>query len=186
MNRALSPYLAALASLVASACGNPAVDARIEALGEEDPDVPPGEHHRPGQPCVLCHGPYYGAEPLMSIGGTVYATPSDDTPVAGAVVTLFDSQGDTRSVSTNCIGNFFITKDQWDPLFPLHAELAFEAPGSGVQKRVVMSSRISRDGSCAACHEGTPNQGSPGWVYVAAAGSGVTFPKPDASCPGAK
>lgn len=175
-----------LFALLPLGCGNPAVDVRIDALGEEKSGVEPGEFHRPGQPCVLCHSTYYGAEPEMSVGGTIYATPKQDIPVAGVRVTMIDAQGDARTVTTNCIGNFFIPKESWDPLFPLHAEIEFDVPGTeGLEKRAVMATRINRDGSCAGCHEGAPNQGSPGRVYCALDSAGYDFPEPDASCPGA-
>ena len=180
---------AVLAALVLGAlsCGNPALDPRIEALGDEKPGVEEGEFHRPGQPCLLCHGKYQGVEPEMSVAGTIYGTPASETPVEDVRVTLVDAQGETRTVKSNCIGNFFITREQWDPLFPLHAEIEYALPGAPEStKRVVMSTRINRDGSCAGCHVGTPNQGSPGWVYCAAADSGLEFPEPSSSCPGAR
>ncbi len=182
---ALSASLAVLASATVLGCGNPVVDVRVDQLGDENPNVAPGPYHRPGQPCVLCHSKYEGVSPEISVGGTIFATPMKDIPVNGVKVTLIDAQGDSRTVATNCIGNFYIEKDNWDPLFPLHAEIEFEVPdSSGLTKRAVMATRINRDGSCAGCHEGTPNQGSPGWVYCALDSAGYSFPEPDASCPG--
>ena len=185
LRRPALAFRAATLAVALSACGNPAIDVRVDALGEEKPGVPPGPFHRPGQPCLLCHGTYGGEGPLMSVAGTIYATPADETPVSGAKVTLVDAQGDVRTLTTNCIGNFYVEKATWDPLFPLHAEIEYPVPGvEGATKRVVMSTRISRDGGCAGCHTGTPNQGSPGWVYCAASDSGLTFPTPDSSCEG--
>src|SRR5690606_33596927 len=88
------PLVAALAALGATACGDPVLDARIEALGGEVDGVEPGEFHRPGQPCVLCHGKYGGEEPEMSVGGTIFAIPTtpdnenEVIPVEGVKVLL--------------------------------------------------------------------------------------------------
>ncbi|MDC0749200.1 hypothetical protein [Polyangium mundeleinium] len=186
---ALASSLVVLGMLVG--CGNRAVDERIAALGEEDPNVPVGEFHRPGQPCVLCHGEYLRENPVMSVGGTIYAYPTQTPeqkplPVKGVKVKLTDSFGEQYEVGTNCAGNFFIETDKWDPAFPLRAEIEYPVPGAlESTKRVVMSTRISRDGSCAGCHVGNPNQGSPGWVTCAAAETNPPFPPQDPACPGA-
>ena len=135
---ALSAAAALLSLTTMLGCGNPVVDIRVDQLGDENPNVEPGPYHRPGQPCVLCHSTYEGVSPEMSVGGTIFATPSKDTPVSGVKVTLIDSQGDSRTLVSNCIGNFYIEKEKWDPLFPLHAEIEFEVPGgSGLTKRAV-------------------------------------------------
>jgi hypothetical protein len=186
-----SLFALAASLLLAMGCGNRAVDERIAVLGDEDPNVPTGEFHRPGQPCLLCHGEYLEETPLMTVGGTVYAFPvrpnETPSPVKGVKVILTDAFGETFSAGTNCAGNFFITKDQWKPAFPLRAELEYPVPGAeGSTKRVVMSTRISRDGSCAGCHAGPPNQGSPGWVTCAEAQTDPPFPPQEAACLGAK
>jgi hypothetical protein len=176
--------------LLALGCGNRAVDDRIAALGPEAANVPTSEHHRPGQPCLLCHGEYLQEEPVMSVGGTIYAFPVGEgqaaLPVKDVTVTLIDSFGDTHSVKTNCAGNFYIRADAWDPAYPMRAELEYPVPGSPEStKRVVMSTRISRDGSCAGCHAGAPNQGSPGRVTCADVQPEIPFPPQESSCPGA-
>jgi len=174
--RPLAWLALAAASAILGGCGNPAVDARIEALGEETPGGP-SENHRPGQPCVLCHSLYGGAEPEMSIAGTLYATPDmvqdpnsgalvPPPPVANATVILYDSFGDRREAKTNCVGNFYITSD-WQPIFPLYTEVEYDLPGSNPaqKKRTAMSSYIQREGSCNTCHLGDRNQGSAGRIY---------------------
>ena len=45
-----------LAASLVWACGDPVHDARVAALGDERPGVPAGPNHRPGQPCLACHG----------------------------------------------------------------------------------------------------------------------------------
>jgi hypothetical protein len=172
-------------------CPNPVIDAQIEALGPEDPNVPPSDIHRPGQPCLLCHGPYKGASPEMSVAGTIYAYPFDlgyedgnPIPAVGIEVEISDSLDSSPTLPpiTNCAGNFYVTKADWSPAFPLRTSIRYEfAPGD--TDRVPMDTRISRDGSCAGCHEGEPNQGSPGWVYCAELESGVIFEKPDTCLP---
>jgi hypothetical protein len=123
------------------------------------------------------------------MGGTVYAFPvskGEPLPVMDVKVILTDSFGDSRSVSTNCAGNFFIEAKDWEPAFPVRAELEYPVPGSlESTKRVVMSTRIGRDGSCAGCHAGAPNQGSPGWVTCANGQTDPPFPPQESSCPGA-
>lgn len=186
MNRGQT--LLGLLSLFVVACGNRAVDERIADLGDEKPGVPPSEFHRPGQPCILCHGEYLRENPVMSVAGTIYAFPADKTPlpVKGVTVKLTDATGEEHKSGTNCAGNFFIKESEWKPAFPLRAEIEYPVPGSlDSVKRVVMSTRISRDGSCAGCHLGAPNQGSPGWVTCAEADLTPPFPPEEASCPGA-
>jgi len=150
-----------------TACGSPVNDDRIEALGAEANGVPPSDLHRSGQPCVLCHDAYEGASPAMAVGGTVFATRSNPVPVEGAIVTLTDSAGSTKSVTTNCTGNFFLSQEEWQPAFPLRAEVSCPTPGTDKRRRFVMGTRIGRDGSCASCHDGTPSPTSTGWIYCA-------------------
>lgn len=187
---------AALLGLAGLACGNRAVDAKIEALGPEDPGVSPSEYHRPGQPCLLCHGEYGGASPPMSIAGTIFATPAGDgespIPAEGALVSVTDSFGRVFQATTNCTGNFFFEKSQ-NPAFPLHAEIECK-PGGGLGcsstdfndgcDRQVMTTRISRDGSCAGCHVGNRSQGSPGWVFCSLEQTSPPFQRPGPDCPG--
>ena len=182
-------HVVALLVALAAGCGNRAVGARIEALGEEDPNVRRGEFHRPGQPCLLCHGEYERNEPIMTVAGTVYAFPTSDDPlpVEGVTVKLTDAFGETFEKNTNCVGNFFITKEEWRAAFPLRAELEYPVPGSlESTRRVVMSTRINRDGSCAGCHVGARDQDSPGWVTCAETNLDPPFPPRDANCSGEK
>ncbi len=156
-----------IAALGLAGCPSPVNDDAIDALGGECEGVPENEFHRPGQPCVLCHGEYQGDSPILSIGGTIFATPSQPIPVEGAKVTLTDANGETQERVTNCIGNFFIPADEWQPAFPLAAQIECPIPGTEDVRTLVMGTRISRDGSCAGCHFGPPSYDSPGWVYCA-------------------
>lgn len=212
---ALALAAAAVAGFAAPACSNPVADAQIEALGGEQQGVPEGPFHRPGQPCVLCHSPYYGA-PEFAVGGTVFADQKGSSfkTVEDVQVVLTDSIGETRTLTTNCIGNFYIRKDDWDPQFPLAAEIRYpvydeatgqpklDSQGQVVRKVKAMGSYISRDGSCAHCHTlyghgattdaaGTPlYYDSAGWIYCNASGDDTTaadtnfFPEIAATCGG--
>lgn len=197
MSRRALLRAAALAALQAS-CGDPVADARVEALGGEAEGVPPGELHRPGQPCVLCHGDAGSAEPLMSVGGTVFAAPVGRAPMAGAVVELTDAEGAVVRRTTNCAGSFFVTREEWQPAFPLRAAIEYAAAAPGEPpgtRRIAMATAIGRDGSCAGCHldPGTGadsrTQLSPGRVYcstdpgLSLAATGCPAPAPDGSAP---
>jgi hypothetical protein len=198
---ALALSTAAVAGLATQACSNPVIDSQIEALGGEQAGVAEGPFHRPGQPCLLCHSKYFGA-PEFSVGGTIFADQKGDSfkTVEDVEVVLTDSIGETRTLTTNCIGNFYIQKDQWDPQFPLAAEIRYpvydagtgepmkDADGNVVRKVKAMGSYISRDGSCAHCHtlyghgpavdaDGTPvYYNSAGWIYCNGSGDGATAP----------
>jgi hypothetical protein len=165
----LAPHALALA-VGLSACANPAVDARIEALGEEPlPDLADFSYHRPGQPCVLCHGEYEEEEPIMTVAGTIFQTPTKRIPVENARVRVWDSSGGPpRDKLTNCVGNFWFTKEEWNPLFPLHIEVEYQIEGDDDYRVQPMLSRVGREGSCAGCHQDTSDphtQFSPGRVF---------------------
>ena len=154
-------------------CGNPSIDVIVKDLGEEDPNVPPGPLHRPGQPCVACHGPYYGASPRFSIAGTIFASetkkPNETTPVPveGAVVYLIDTRGSTQTPTTNCAGNFWVNAE-YAPQFPVAVQVQCPDPTTKAPVTTnTMQGRISREGSCNACHRGARNQSSPGWAICA-------------------
>jgi hypothetical protein len=185
MRSAPGTALAAVMVLTVLGCPSPAQDDRIDDLGGECNGVPESEFHRAGQPCVLCHDDYEGASPRLSIGGTVFATPTEAVPVAGARVTLTDSAGSSFTAETNCIGNFLVSSSDWEPAFPLHAEIECPNPDTGGTTRLVMGTRIARDGSCASCHKGPPGYDSPGYVYCAETMPSVSYATlVDPSCQG--
>ncbi len=166
--------LAALLALVAPSCESPVEDERIAAQGPELPNVEEGPEHRYGQDCMACHGGY-GPGPEFVMAGTVFATPDGDVPVQGAVVVLTDAVGQTfrstsargedNSGSTNCAGNFFIQARDFEPQYPVHVEVECPLPGGGT-RRVVMGSRINREGGCGFCHtRGPASSTSPGQIY---------------------
>jgi hypothetical protein len=159
-------------------CTDPVRDKEIERLGGEDPRVPTGPEHRPGQPCVLCHsegGP--ASDHKFAIAGTIFETNSPESNGAEGVQVLFiDAASATRTYETNAAGNFFIPESEWSDLtFPFKVGLLKDG------KPIPMSSTVNREGSCNFCHR--PNPGSPyalpgddprssiGQIFVANAGA---------------
>ncbi len=145
----------AIALAIGGACTDPSRDREIEALGGEDPAVPPGPDHRPGQPCVLCHSEGGPAEKIpFAVAGTIYETPAPGAKGAdGVIVQLVDANGGVPRFAgqSGPSGNFFIQKQDWpDMAFPLRVALDQTAEGKPVQ---TMQSLIGRDGSCNYCHE---------------------------------
>mgnify|MGYP001041043540 CR=1 FL=1 len=143
-----------LALMPGGGCSDPVRDAEIEALGGEDPDVPPGETHRPGQPCVHCHtkgGP--ASDSPFAVAGTIYETPDPDSaPAEGIIVQFVDARGGGPRVLpvTNEAGNFFVRAEDWpDITFPLKVALYDDETKPPIQK---MKSLIGREPSCNYCH----------------------------------
>jgi hypothetical protein len=184
------------AALLLVACDNPIVDTKIEALGGESPDTPVGEYHRPGQPCVLCHGEYFGASPRLVIGGTVFRDRQTLQPAEGVRVVLYDAVGDIYEMTTNCNGNFMRETGEKDPQFPLYAEIycpvygpdgtvLTDDAGAPQTKVKSMASWISRDGSCAGCHTlRGRDYDSVGWIVCNEADDTNPIPDQRADCPG--
>ncbi|MBK8253857.1 MAG: hypothetical protein IPK82_14485 [Polyangiaceae bacterium] len=116
----------------------------IDSLGPESGS--PGDTHRPGQPCVVCHGSYGAVSPQMVFGGTAFTNDEDGNviPAQGVEVIVFDSAGGSRKRCTNAAGNFYLEKEEWkDVAFPLTVK-------AGSRR---MRSLIGRDGSCGSCHK---------------------------------
>ena len=115
-------------------------------------DLPPEQgtpdaNHRPGQPCVVCHGSYGGVSPKMAFGGTLFAIDPEAggiVPAPGVNIDVFDSAGNSRKACSGPSGNFYLEEKDWeDVAFPLTVRA-----GS-----VPMTSLIGRDASCGACHK---------------------------------
>ncbi len=188
---AIAPMLAA-ASVAASSCANPINDDAIEALGDERPGDEPGPHHRSGQPCVVCHSVAGGSDPVLVLGGTIFADQTSFLPVEGARVIVYDAQGDEYAMVSNCVGNFYLEDTGTIPQFPLAVEIEcprYDTAGNKLDtpKIIAMNSWISRDGSCATCHslEGKEVD-STGWIFCNDPASIATNPYPaySESCPG--
>ena len=154
MNVRSSPLLALLvavplgagASVLASGCYDPVHVDAVAALGPETPGITPGPNHRAGQPCSTCHGGDGPAELELSIGGTLYRVRGEKEPLVGGEIIVTDARGESRRVRSNEVGNFFIPKTDWAPVFPLGVAIEAE----GIHREMV--STIGRDGGCATCH----------------------------------
>ncbi len=169
VNVAVLGLAAALWALCASflvACVDETHEEAVKALGGEDPSVPPGPLHRPGQPCVTCHGGSGPASQQFSIGGTVYANQGQGAPAVNATVSIEDITGTLQTVQTNEAGNFYITVQQWQPNDPLLPQVTLG------QTTQTMSTHVGRDGSCADCHAKTPGPTSVGPIYMVAIDAG--------------
>lgn len=146
-----------LALLVFLLACDPVHNEQVSALPGEVPGVPHGPTHRPGQPCLLCHGDF-------NVAGTVFADPDTRTPVNGASVSLVDSQGSTFVATTNEAGNFFVRTDEWTPAYPMKVSIT----SNGIT--TAMTANVGRNGSCASCHFDPIGPASPGHVYTSADG----------------
>ena len=147
------------------ACGDPVNSAQRAALGPEDPSVPKGELHRPGQPCLVCHD--------FAAAGTVY---QEDlvTPFEGATVTLVDAVGSEASATTNSAGNFVVRKSDWKPTFPVgtytdgngNTIYGVTVVGSDPNNTAQMITAVGRDLGCNSCHQPDRTAQSPGPIYI--------------------
>jgi hypothetical protein len=179
---ARGPVSGVLVSLCLSCAffqSDPVHDAAVQALGPEQPGVPKGPYHRAGQPCTVCHSPEGPAHTVFAIAGTVFSSasvpPSQEGPIGvnGASVGVVDDDGAQFVVTSNCVGNFFVTTSVFNPAFPILVNVSMA--GAGV---VSMVSHIGRDGSCASCHSDPPSASSPGHLYLP-----TSAPASDPSCP---
>ncbi|MDB4939522.1 MAG: uncharacterized protein JWP87_6494 [Labilithrix sp.] len=157
IRRCLHAGVLMLACSFSVSCTDPVKDRAIERLGGEDPAVPMGPEHRPGQPCVLCHsegGP--AADKPFVIAGTIFESNSKDAKGAEGVQIFFiDAASATRNYETNAAGNFFIPQAEWNDLtFPFKTGIVAKDG-----KQFPMTSTVNREGSCNFCHKPTP--GSP-------------------------
>jgi len=155
-----APWLLPLALLVGSGCYDTVHDQDVAALGS-DP-APPGPQHRPGQPCLVCHGGSGPASLQLSTGGTVYDTQGQTAPSSGTLVTIEDIDGHFFNATSNDVGNFFTTQNEFVPHYPIQMTVT-SADGSVSQSMLTHS---SREGSCAACHQAPAGPSSPGPVYL--------------------
>lgn len=144
MNRRL------LSFVLVAACVDPVHDEEVEALGPEVSGVNEGPLHRAGQPCIVCHGEHGPAEPELSVAGTLYVARGRDEAAPNAVVTVIDARNKAYELQANAAGNFYVTKEEYDPVYPLTVEVARE---NGA-KVFPMSTLIRERGDCGSCHRG--------------------------------
>jgi hypothetical protein len=148
----LSVLLLAFGAAASTSCFDPVHSDEIDALGPEINGVGPGPNHRPGQPCLVCHGDQGPASPQFSIAGTVYARRGKPEAQRGVQVVVTDVDGVTKTAVSNDVGNFYIPIATWSPTFPVSVEL----DSAGTVKPMITP--IGRNGGCAFCHYGADNE----------------------------
>ena len=170
-----SSMLACATAMLMASCGDPVHDVEVKALGPENAAVPPGEFHRAGQPCATCHAGLGPATKKFSIAGTVFNNDVTSVGEDKVEVQLIDSLGfkPPGKILTNCVGNFFLTSDVWDPAFPVLVQIR-----KGENFRM-MGTHIGRERSCGKCHTDPASYDSPGHIHIK---SGETM-DPVAECP---
>jgi hypothetical protein len=165
LERRVQPAVGATMAMIAMAamasCVDTTHDDQVQALGGEAAGVARGPDHRPGQPCLVCHGGEGPASSHFSVAGTVYAVFKATAPAVGAQVQIEDISGTTIVAPTNQVGNFYIAAQDWQPVYPTQMQVSL---GAATQQ---MLTHVGREGSCAACHQSTIGPGSPGPVYAA-------------------
>lgn len=149
--RLLSCTLVVAVALGAASCIDPVHADAVAALGPEAAGVREGPTHRPGQPCLTCHGGD-GPGPDFAAAGTVYAVRGEAAPLVRGVVRLEDYTGKTIEVATNDVGNFYVETRRFTPVYPMFATV-YDGANKTIEKKMV--SRIGRDGGCGHCHKGT-------------------------------
>jgi hypothetical protein len=148
----------------------------VDGLGPEAADLYPveSEYHRPGEPCALCHSSRGPADSEFVLGGTVFWGPDDyDARVDNAYVRIVDANKAKRCFVTNCNGNFFVRKEEFERItFPLlvSVERTVNPGQQGGENTLVirrMSGHIGRESSCAVCHiQGLRDFASPGQIRL--------------------
>lgn len=147
-----------VAGALVTACVDESHDLQVQALGGEAPGVSPGPLHRPGQPCLTCHGEAGPSSHEFVMAGTVFAVQGESGAASRAQVVIEDVTGSFFTATTNEAGNFYIPQGAWSPVMPVTVQVP-----KAVQQ---MISLIGRAGSCADCHTLTPGPASPGPVYL--------------------
>jgi hypothetical protein len=140
-----------------AACEDPVHDGWVDALGPEQGST--GPTHRPGQPCLACHGGSGPGKQQFAFGGTVYKEDKEDG-FPGVDVQLTDASGAVRHVTTNEVGNFYLSHDDWEPIYPVHVSISIQ------DVKADMGTHIGRDGSCASCHFEPKGPSSAGHVQL--------------------
>lgn len=149
-----------LLSLFLGGCFGQPGTADEAALGDVD-HRPTGDEHRPGQPCLVCHGiEYTPGDEVFELAGTIYETIDAESGMNDVDVIIEDADGREIRLRSNRAGNFYLEEGE-TIRFPLH--VAIERG----EERMEMRSPILREGSCAHCHtKDGPNESSVGRVFL--------------------
>ncbi len=159
----LSLSVALTAAAAGTACYDPEHDEEVAALGGEVPGVPPGPTHRPGQPCLVCHGGSGPAHVVFSVAGTVFQYPGSTAAAVDAGVQLEDSDGRFYASYTNSAGNFYVPESSWSPVYPMSVPRLTDSTGDNPEQMLTL---VNRAGSCASCHALTTGTDSIGPVFL--------------------
>ncbi len=163
----LSTFLAgSLVVALASAFGacDPVHSDEIAALGDEAPGVRTGPTHRPGQPCQVCHDGSLGSPEEFTVAGTIFQNAGDRVAAASASVVLTSVNGATFTATTNSVGNFYVTPNEFVPAYPMSVIV------NAGNVTVRMESLIGRNASCATCHSDPAGPTLAGHVFIPADG----------------
>ena len=147
-----------LAGALVTACVDESHELQVQALGGEAQGVSPGPLHRPGQPCLTCHGADGPSSHQFVMAGTVFAVEGERGPAPNVQVVLEDVTGSFYATTTNEAGNFYVQEGEWSPTMPVSPQIP--------KARQEMMSYVQRGGSCADCHTLTRGPTSPGPVYL--------------------
>jgi hypothetical protein len=107
------------------------------------------------------------------MAGTVFYGPGATSPLVGvgnAQVLLEDDTHSQVTTTTNCVGNFWVKPGDWPghPQYPVIVRVVGQPQQTMFD--VPMQSHISRQGSCAGCHQ-VPASGNlfetPGVIHLA-------------------
>lgn len=171
-----SAFVLAMLLAPATACTiDPFHSDAVAALGPETRGVRRGPLHRPGQPCLTCHGGAGPAHFVMSVAGTVYQQDNGRVPFANALVKLTDSRGHHIVTGTNCAGNFFVQPAEFTPVYPMWVAVSYGGQDTN------MNTPIFRWGSCGGCHVDPRGPSSPGHVFFQLSFNKYKFPP--SGCP---
>lgn len=149
------------ALLMLAGCFGQPGSADEDALGDVDHE-PTGDEHRPGQPCLVCHGAEYSpGGDVFEVAGTIYETIDSQTGLDDVDVIITDADDREIRLRSNRAGNFYLEEGDATIRYPL--TVAIESGG----QRMQMTSPILREGSCAHCHtKDGPSESSVGRVFL--------------------
>jgi len=116
----------------------------------------------PGLACIACHS--RGEGPSFSVAGTVYPSGHEyndcyGSSAAGAVVTVTDGVGASKSFTVNSAGNFSGNVTAGWPVFPIIATVTFQG------KTRAMTTPVP-SGDCNSCHTQSGTSNAPGRIVL--------------------
>jgi hypothetical protein len=146
MRRACVLLFVVASGALALGCQDPIHDGGVSQLGKDSHALGNNEFHWAGKPCLVCHDGTGPASTTFSVAGTVFSQAATFVGINGVDVDMTDSNGSVHTVTTDCVGNFFVLPSDWTPHFPILARIT----KLGVTQTMI--SPIGREGSCGHCH----------------------------------